>query len=231
MTVNDGTSDIAVLTAATAGMTGDDGDGILEPGETWSWTFQVTIWNATTFTATGTGTDSLGNSVTYPDYPEEQDDVTVETVGATRTLGFWKTHLEFTTYVFENYTNGSIDLGWKNITSMEEMMGIFWADVPRNSDGSKRDNLCKAKLQVSWQATAAILNDAMPGGAPLPVSLEEIQSILSGDNINDIRALGRLLDEYNNSGDNIALDPILPPTGRADPNGARDIADYAFADC
>lgn len=57
---------------------GDDGDGILEPGETWTWTvIGVVVNSTTTFTATGHGTDLLQNDVTFPDDPEEQDSVRI----------------------------------------------------------------------------------------------------------------------------------------------------------
>jgi hypothetical protein len=209
-------------------------DGILSPNETWTWSYQTTISADTTFVITGYGkVVGLDNIITYPDYPNEQASVEVKVTGATRTLGFWKTHLNFTTYVFTNYTGSSIDLGWKNATSMEKLMGIFWANVAKNSNGSKRSNLCQARVQASWQAIAAILNSNMPGGAPLPsgVTLESIKNTLGGNNVSAIKALASQLDTYNNSGDGVALDPSLPPTGKADPNGARNIADIPFADC
>ena len=213
-------------------------NGILDPEECWTWYVVVTISETTFFEAWGYGVDPLGNPVTYdPDTGEgletEYQSFSIEVGNATRTLGFWKTHLEFTTLVFTDYAGNNIDLGWKNITSIEQMMGIFWADVAKNSGGSKRNNLCKAKLQVSWQAIAAILNSSMPGGETLPAGItpESIANTLEFGTTKEIRALGVQLDTYNNSGDDQALDPGLPSTGRADPNGARDIADIPFADC
>jgi hypothetical protein len=48
-------------------------DNILEPGEKWQWTISGVVVNAdTTYTATGHGTDPLGNDVTHPQYPDEQ---------------------------------------------------------------------------------------------------------------------------------------------------------------
>ena len=61
-------------------------DNILEVGETWTWDASTDtelddfVVNAfTTFTATGYGEDSLGNPVTIPDYPDEEDTVDVDT--------------------------------------------------------------------------------------------------------------------------------------------------------
>lgn len=73
------------------------------------------------------------------------------------------------------------------------------------------------------------MNSYMPGGAPLPagITLTSIAATLSGNNEKAIRDLGSKLAAYNESGDNVALDPTLPPTGKtnnADPQGARDVA-------
>jgi hypothetical protein len=92
--VNDGSADIATLTAATA--SGDTSDpGTLNVGETWCWQITVTVNATTTYTATGTGTDPYGTVVTYPAFPDERDDVTVETEDCGGgeegcTPGFWK---------------------------------------------------------------------------------------------------------------------------------------------
>ena len=215
----------------------DNNNDLLDPGETWTWKYQTTISVDTTFVVTGYGeVVGLGNIITYsPDYPDEQASVEVLVTGATRTLGFWKTHLDFTTYIFDNHLGEppSIDLGWKQVDSMSDMMGIFWANVAKNSDGSKRNALCKARVQASWQAMAAILNSSMPGGSPLPggVTLGSIKDTLGGTDVGAIKALALQLDTYNKSGDDVALDPNLLPTGNADPNGARDIADIPFANC
>jgi len=204
--------------------------GVLNVGEIWSWTVSaVPVSVDTTFTATGHGTDSLGNDVTYPQYPSEQASAMVKTVGAIRTPGFWKTHLNFTTYVFDNYL-GSINIGWKDITNMDDLMGVFWASPAKNADGSKRSKLCQAKEQAAFQAVAAILNSALSNSAPLPVPLATIQSTLSGTDRNAIRALQATLDTYNNSGETIALTGV-PTTGHADPQAAKTIANIPFADC
>ncbi len=58
---------------------GDDGDGILEPLEIWSWTISSgPITTPTTFVALGFGTDPLGNEVSYATgYEGERDEVRV----------------------------------------------------------------------------------------------------------------------------------------------------------
>jgi len=58
---------------------GDDGDSFLRTDEAWTWQVVVTINSTTTFTAIGWGLCPCGNEITYPDYPNERDEVTVDT--------------------------------------------------------------------------------------------------------------------------------------------------------
>ena len=71
---------IATLTAPPN--SGDNGDGILNPGENWTWTNipSGAITGPTTFVATGSGIAPGDFLVTYPDDPGEQDHVTVEAI-------------------------------------------------------------------------------------------------------------------------------------------------------
>ena len=83
---------------------------------------------------------------------------------------------------------------------------------------------------------AAILNSNMLGGAPLPGGLTEadIAAILSRGDVGAISAIKNLasqLDDYNNGGEDIALSSVLPPTGRANPQEAKAIANIPFGDC
>ncbi|KTB48963.1 hypothetical protein DEALK_18100 [Dehalogenimonas alkenigignens] len=220
---------------------GDDGDGIFEPGETWTWIVYVTITQDTTFSTWGHGEDPFGNTVDYPQYQSEYAEVFVEVNEATRTQGFWSTHLDFTEMIFDNYTGdevdndnvGFIDLGWRQITNINDLMGVFWANNAKNSDGSNRSALCQARIIASNQALAALLNAAMPGGAPLPAgySPAEIAAILGGTDIPAIKMLGSVLGAYNEDGDDVALDPILGSTGKANPQQAKALANIGFADC
>ena len=150
--------------------------------------------------------------------------------GCTRTPGFWQTHLDFTTYIFNNNLGGDINIGWRDINNIPDLMGIFWASPAKNFDGSKRTKLCQAKEITAFQAVAALLNSGLPNGAPLPVSLVQIQTIMGGSDIKAIQALGETLDNYNNKGDDV---PIVSPIsiGNANPKSAQAIANEIFADC
>jgi hypothetical protein len=116
---------------------------------------------------------------------------------------------------------------------MSELMGIFWANNAKESNNHKRNALCQARMIASQQALAAILNSAMPGGAPLPPGYNEteIADKLASEDIDAIKTLNDVLTTYNEGGDPFALDSSLPPTGRANPQGAKGIADIPFADC
>jgi len=224
----------AVLDCHSVGFSGDDGNCILNKGEMWSWAYQVTVYADTTYVVTGYGevVGLEGVVVTYPAYPSEQTTFKVKVVGTTRTQGFWQTHTAFTEYVFKNYAGSYIDLGWKEITNIEDLMGMFWANNAKKSDGTKRSQLDQARMMASQQAIAAVLNSSMPGGAPLPGGLTPaaIATIMGGTDVKAIKALGSTLGSYNESGDGFALDPSLLPTGKATPNLSRQIANIPFAD-
>jgi len=234
--VNDGSTDIADLDDTDASWNSDGNlDAVLDPGETWSWTYQVTISTNTTFTVTGHGIDSLGNDVTYDLYPDEQDAVSVRVSGDfTRTWGFWKTHLFLVDWMFDPEGNNipDIDLGdWPNggglINGVCSYMGLMWSEQNWNSDYTGREKIDAARIHTAHQALAAIMNSYMPNGAALPVSLAEIRDILESNNIKDIRDLGSLLAAFNESGEEVAFDPSVPPTGKvsgniADPQGGRE---------
>jgi hypothetical protein len=216
-------------------------DGIMGVNETWCWAVQVTISATTEFIVNGHGIDPLGYPVDGPTYSTEIGTITVEVGGATRTWGFWKTHLFLVNWMF-NPAGGNITLPiylgtWQNyngvlqaqnITNVCRYMGLMWSDQAKNSDRTMRKDIDKARIHTAHQALAAIMNSYMPGGASLPagITLASINATLSSNNITAIRNLGSALAGYNESGDDVALDPSMPPTGRvsgniADPQGAR----------
>jgi len=194
-----------------------------------------------TYTIKDTDPDPLVNTVTVHANPaglpnnitaEASAEVDIISGEATRTPGFWQTHYDYTIHVFEVHLGGVIDLGWKKLDSPADVFGMFWADVSRHSDGTKRSKLCQARVITSFQAVAAILNSGLSNGAPLPVSKTEIAEILGGTDIGKIRALGETLDAYNNSGDDVAIfDDDGTAVAPADPKAAKAAADTTIADC
>ena len=226
-----------INSSAPNGDTNDD--GIMDVNETWYWAVQVTLYANTDITVNGHGIDPLGNPVDGPTYSSETDTITVHVGGATRTWGFWKTHLFLVEWMLNDSVNGlnlgilPIDLGTWNgqdmvINSTCRYMGLMWSDQAKNSNGTKREDIDAARIHTAHQALAAIMNSYMPGGAPLNITLGSIAETLTNGTAKEIRDLGSLLAAYNEKGEGVALDPSLPPTGKtsgniADPQGGRVI--------
>jgi len=238
---------LTLAKASSQFMSGDtDGDSDLDAGETWTWIIVDSgVDNEKTYTVVGHGTDVLGNDVTWcsnsGDPPadtlcdqDERDEVTVQRIvgSATRTPGFWKTHLDYAEHIFNVHCGGLIDLGWVVVDSNEDIFGVFWANKSRNTNGSRRSELCRARIHASFHALAAILNSCLHNGAPLPKTPAEIATILGGTNRSAIIELASVLGAYNESGDAVTIidnDGFM--IGNADPAGAKAGANYALADC
>ena len=143
---------------------GDDGDGILEPNETWSWTVSgVVITADTTFNATGHGTDPLGNDITYPVYAGERDAVSIYTIAPDTQVNI--TISAETVYVNDtvNLTvteknNGNVNLtgAYVNVTPGGYMLNKtsgYYVEGDSNDDGA---------LNISetwkWVITDVVIN-------------------------------------------------------------------------
>jgi len=220
-------------------------DGILGVGEMWTWQISVTISVDTDFVVNGYGkVVGLPNIISYDTgYLKERAHVLVKVIGATRTPGFWKTHWDFTQYIFVNELGSHINLGtwggktW-DITTMEQLMGAMWANNAKNCDGVARTAIDQARMRVVYQLIPAMLNNAMEGGANLDAYLlshgitSPVLTILESDKLNgsnSINALHQALSDFNIMGDNIALDPDLPATKKGDEAQPKTRADVCWA--
>ena len=56
---------------------------------------------------------------------EANDTCAGEVTGATRTPGFWKTHCVYTEHVLDVHCGGSINLGWVNLTDINDVLGVL----------------------------------------------------------------------------------------------------------
>ncbi|MFM1966229.1 MAG: hypothetical protein RL134_1954 [Actinomycetota bacterium] len=182
--------------------------------------------------------------------------------GATRTIGFWRTHLSFVRQVLATrplpsaavtgtsplgvnstsgaFVNGSLKLstsGRFTMSSVADVMGVFWANNAQNSNGKKRSTICQARITTGKQLLGAILNQGFGNAKPLPQvgSTDLIRAalaIMDTPSVTDIRTIGKLLDEYNNGGDSTTI--VIPgdlTIGKADPTAARTLARLAAGDC
>ena len=174
---------------------------------------------------------------------------TVRKVGsATRTWGFWKTHgsdgdrfsspypiYGYTGYIAEQML--PIDLGWIDLTSIEDVFGLFWEKK------AHCDKLTMTRLQASYQFLAAMMNDYafntdIPNAcAKGPYSgktnaelFATMRTVLAGTNQKAMRDLMTVFSCYNEAGDDYAIvDEVpVPP---ADPNGTRGIAHDVVTTC
>lgn len=158
--------------------------------------------------------------------------------GATRTIGFWRTHLAFVRQVLntrplpsaavvgtsplgvrsadDSFINGFVKLsknGLFPLRSVKDVMGVFWASNSFTSAGKKRSTICQARITTAKQLLGAILNQTFGNAKPLPIvnGLDLITAALQAmdsTNAQTVRDAGALLDAYNKAGDNTSI--VIP---------------------
>jgi hypothetical protein len=150
----------------------------------------------------------------------------------TRTLGFWQTHFDFTSTLFNNTKNQGI---WilcngqpviRKVNTTNELFGGFLANVAKTTTGVKRTALDQARMQLLQQLLAAILNH-LQFGSGTDAMLDAAKAAYCGTDRNAILAQVTILDNFNNSGDSL---PAGVNTGKADPKNSKGIANYATWD-
>jgi hypothetical protein len=175
----------------------------------------------------------------------------VTPTGATRTIGFWKTHLQYTKHILDKHTlfgqsgplgldasghfiNGKINLGWVKLSSYQDVMGILWADNSKDSTGKKRSAMCQACVIASKQLVGAILNSGLSNASPPPTADMNalIAALAAHNDKNLILSLGAKLDTYNSSGDGtVLIDSDGTLVAKASPKDAEAAANIKIADC
>jgi hypothetical protein len=156
----------------------------------------------------------------------------------TRTQGFWATHSWLVALVWSPSgttiggitTNGMTDAERTlcgNPLTVEQVMGGFWANIAKTSDGTKRSALDQARMRLLQQLLAAILNNQLFGSSPSgTISIDDAKAAFCGTDITAINAAQAAMASFNTSGDSGAF----TPGGSADAKHARSIADIAFWD-
>ncbi|TDG15241.1 hypothetical protein E2F43_03125 [Seongchinamella unica] len=182
----------------------------------------------TQFLSTATGLGTISAVEGLPNELERTDDATcdVTDIGATRTLGFWKSHISdgelfvepdwvesvqygYTCHVLEDHILGDLtfewtendgspylDLGWKQVRSCEDLFSIFWAHPSRESDGGKRNKSCSAQIGSSDILAAALLNVALDNGASIDSQL--IQDLIDALESGNFRDIKDAAGPVNN---------------------------------
>ena len=156
----------------------------------------------------------------------------------TRTQGFWATHSWLVALVWSPTgttiggitTNGMTDaertLCGSPLT-VQQVMGGFWANIAKTSDGTKRSALDQARMRLLQQLLAAILNNQLFGSSPSgSISIDDAKAAFCGTDITAINAAQAAMAAFNTSGDT----GVFTPGQSADAKTARAIADIAFWD-
>jgi len=163
------------------------------------------------------------------------DDTTTRIVpGATRTIGFWGNHPDYMAQCLAA-SNWQVDLGFYSMDAsgdellqqamLKDSIGILKTNIAHDLCGDKRSEVQKTQLQSGRQVLAAYCNVTLLGGGfdgfagydNFDAFLQEWLDAVNTDDINTMRTLGGIADEFNNSGDDIPLDG---DPGPADPKFA-----------
>jgi hypothetical protein len=130
--------------------------------------------------------------------------------GATRTIGFWKTHVE----ALERCVAQGVDVGFGTLT-LSQALGMLWAN-PSRYGGLQRE-----VLLLGRQLLAASCNVSQFGAAPSDFTLAEASGAIAAGDCNAMNALAPTVDAFNNMNDNVALPSEAGPSLGV---GARNMA-------
>ncbi len=185
---------------------------------------------AGTFSADCTGTLALGETKTCT--------ITNNDIAGTRTQGFWQTHTSFTNSVFSQFFPVEMTVGsgghTKTITNIATngnsiLYGAYYSSIPTKTDGKKRTNIEKARMQLLQQLVTAKLNCAAFGcTTDISSLIIAADNAYAGTNTSLMLNKASLLDAYNNSGDSIAIPSSLGPIGSATPSTSQLLANKVF---
>jgi hypothetical protein len=157
-------------------------------------------------------------------------------ISPTRTQGFWKTHTEFTSDIFDQYFDEGLKIGTSPasqdpIITYGQLFGVWYSDVNfatemNGKKKAKRTNEDKARILLAHQLVTAKLNCAAFGGCPVSVSnmIANADSAYSSNSVSQMNLWAGQLDLFNNSGDSIIISPPLPPQGKATPKDSQMLA-------
>jgi hypothetical protein len=135
--------------------------------------------------------------------------------GATRTMGFWKTHEQALTLCL---AGGDIDLGFITISSLDSALGLLWGSPSRFGDKETRAGLDKARFLLGRQTLAAICNERLFGTQTSLITMAI--AALSGTDCASMTTLEGEVDALNGSGDSVAFPSGFNP-GPATPQDAQ----------
>jgi len=150
----------------------------------------------------------------------------------TRTQGFWATHTAFANDFWNtNVPPNEKTLCSQHITAKEQtgknrLMGGFWANVAKDTDGNTRSDLDHARMVMLQQLLAAMLNKYGLGTND-GVLVATARAAYCGTNVDAINAAKSALDNFNQSGDSVPIPGSVPA---ATPDESQSQAALAFWD-
>jgi hypothetical protein len=159
--------------------------------------------------------------------------------GATRTQGFWATHPQLAQIAWFGGTAfnhtfpgvaatagiGDTLICGRSIDDLGKVMGGFWSDIAKKSNGSKRPAIDQTRMQLLQQLIAAELNASAFGSVPANGAFAEWETALCGSNAPSNTAQQQA-GAFNSAGDS----STFTPGTSADSKGARAVANIPFWD-
>ncbi len=144
----------------------------------------------------------------------------------TRTQGFWATHFDYTSSKFSLIPEGEKTICGKPVNNIGKLMGAFWSDIAKKTNGQQRSALDQAKMILVQQYFAAVLNKAAFGTDDAG-TISAAQTACGTNNRDAILNAALALEAFNKSGDGAPLPPGEDP-GSADPEAAQAAANKGF---
>src|SRR5439155_21716016 len=144
---------------------------------------------------------------------------------ATRTLGFWSTHLDLAR---DTLGGTAIDLTCRSVDTIAKLEGGFWSSISFQSDGkTRRSGLDQARMQLVQQLLAAILNVRAFGTFDGELIATAERNYCDQTSSRDaILGSASLLDAFNQSGNTVTPPGFKP--GGVYPREAKGIANKAY---
>jgi hypothetical protein len=113
------------------------------------------------------------------------------------------------------------------IDDINKLLGGFWSNIAKTTDGTKRSSLDQARMQLLQQLLAAILNNAAFGSVPSgSISIADAKAAYCGTDETAIKNAQAAMAAFNTSGDNGTFTPGVSANGKQ----AKDDANLTFWD-
>jgi hypothetical protein len=143
--------------------------------------------------------------------------------GATRGLGFWKTHVDAASVCL---AAGPIDVGLARLTTMADVEGLLWGSPAKFANSTKRGALDTQRFLLARELLVATCNVRVLGAVPSsPELLSGAQAALQGTDCAALAAYEERLTHFQECGQ----DAATPAFGKADPGHAQSLARDATA--